>query len=174
MTAKEILGVGIRLLGVWFFIQALSSVSQTASIFAAAISTSEETYDWYKYFTLSKTFLFFTASYVFVKMPYGISSLLIPKTHLDNTQIDWEEKLVERIGFVLMGVYILSWSIPNLVNYIGEYFFYKNLGGYEELAELTQTKIFFFVTVVEFGVGLLLTLGSRGIVLMIHKLRNYQ
>ncbi|MCP3849214.1 MAG: hypothetical protein GY694_03085 [Gammaproteobacteria bacterium] len=173
MTAKEILGVGIRLLGVWFFIEALFLVSQTASFFAAAISTSEETYDWYKYFTLLETFLCFTVSYIFIRMPYGVSSLLIPKTHLDNTQIDWEEKLVERIGFVLMGVYILSWSIPDLVSNIGDYFFYKNLGGYEELAELTQTKIHFFVTVVEFGVGLLLTLSSRGIVNIIHKFRQY-
>ncbi len=107
-------------------------------------------------------------------MPYAVSSLLIPKTHLDNTQINWEEKLVERIGFVLIGVYILSWAIPDVVDNIGYYFFYNGFGMYSENPQLMETKLRLLVTLIEFGIGLLLAFGARGIVNTIHKVRNYQ
>ena len=112
MTAKELLSIGVRLLGIWLIIKALTASIQAISYLIAAESMDYDTIFWMKVFTFATPVILFLFGFIFIKIPYGIASLLIPKTQLDNTQIDWEEKLVERIGFVLLGVYILSWAIP--------------------------------------------------------------
>ncbi len=173
MTAKELLGVGIRLLGIWFIVYSLQSLAFGVS-YAISQNRVDQTFintmlSVTPYFLLAMVIA--SIGFFLIKFPYYLAAKLIPKTGLDNTQIDWEEKLVERIGFVLLGVYILSWAIPDII--LNIIYLYKYVGaGPNDEANLTTSKINTFISLIEIVIGLFLVLESRGLVKLIHKLRS--
>ncbi len=173
MTAKEILGLGVRLLGIWIIVHSLKALAGGSSYIIAQGWIDKTLYGSMLLFLPHLVLALVTAviGLFFVKFPYVISSKLIPSTKFDTTQIEWEEKLIERVSFVLLGVFILSWAIPDVIYNIIFFIQYKTHSPNFDV-DFTENKINLFITVVEIGIGVFLVLGSRGLVNLIHKLRS--
>ena len=173
MSAKELLAIGVRLLGIWLIVSSLNSLTLGVSYVIGqawadkTISSSFMMYLPFLGLAIGKALI----GFLLIKFPYFVASKLIPKTNVDNTQINWEEKLVERIGFVLLGVYILSWAIPDLIHIV-VYFVQNKDYSPNGTIDFATNKLNFIVTLVEISIGLFLILGSQGVVNVIHKIRS--
>ena len=173
MSAKELLAIGVRLFGIWLVVSSLNSLTLGVSYMIGQawidkiISSSFMMYLPFLGLAIGKAII----GFLLIKFPYFVAFKLIPKTNLDNTQINWEEKLVERVGFVLIGVYILSWAIPDLTHIV-VYFVQNKEYSPNGTIDFAANKLNFIVTLVEISIGLFLILGSQGVVNVIHKLRS--
>lgn len=174
MTAKEIFGTGVRLLGLWLLVKAFAVGSSAFSYYNYYQLSAFSGYS--EQFPMHKVSIFIAIAYLlfgflFIKFPHFIAGLLIPKTAVDTSQVDWSEEVIERIGFVLMGVYFVAVAIPQLLQNFGLYIPMHNMP-FDDSSRGWGFLVLCITNLVRLSIGLILVFKSRGLVRMIHKLRR--
>lgn len=168
MKIVELLAVGIRILGIYLVLQILMSFSEIYQLYQF---TGDAGIAAYPYVLVAEVIVLGLVAFALIKFPITISRKLIPndpdeKLNLPNNA----EKLIA-VAFVVIGVYILTWSVPDLIfNFLWLAYSHSQDFGYEQ--NFQEALINQAATILEIGIGLYLVLGSRGLSRVLWLFRN--
>ena len=174
MKSIELLSIGIRLLGIYVFIYAFRTGIHQYQVVTQFRSIYQEDMVALHYAALVQVGLLFIASFLMFKFPVSLAKWLLPKTKGCEVVLDGSAKDIEVSIFVVIGVYILSWAIPDLFNN-GLWWWYSthsdNSGMWEQ-GEGHKYIINQIITVLEIAIGLYLCLRAQGLSNLLRKLRE--
>ena len=174
MKTIELLGIGIRLLGIYVLILSFPYIDQSLSIMLAPEITSDyEISLMDKLIPGSMLAIYIVVGLFFLKFPVTIARLVFPRSNADYPSIDIGNLNIERTGFVLIGMYLLVSSLPNVIyNILMHQRFVEISGGLSSPLESD-----FFVngvaTIVEMVIGFVLLLSASSLVKLIDKARRF-
>jgi hypothetical protein len=108
---------------------------------------------------------------LFIKFPAAIAKSLLPKTSILPQRMSCDHNTLTIVGFTLLGTYLLTAALPDLaVNIL--YVYQQYSLRMAENPEVSQTLMLLVANVIEFGLGLFLLLGGKGINRLILRLRG--
>ncbi len=168
MKSLEMLSLAIRITGLILAFTLLRQIPQSW-LYITQISDGGASVA--KYISCVSIAVVLIASILMIKFPYSLAYLLAPS--LKDKEVDFNDgvKNIEVVGITIIGVYILTWAIPDLFySVIGLWGSYKIYG--MALADTFSTWLSFGITVLEIAIGLFCVVGARGIVRVINYLRG--
>lgn len=172
MKLFEILGVALRVAGILLFANTLRSIPE---VLLVAGQFNEYGLDdgmgRLKFFYYASEFLVLILSLMMIFFPVTMAKFFIPKTDSLETLGIEKTCLIMPIGITLMGVYILTWAIPDLIDNALFAWMQRSLHIQNDPA-VQNVNIALVVTIVEIGIGLYCALGASGISRLINKLRG--
>lgn len=174
MKSIELLSTGIRLLGIYIFLYAIRTGVYQYQAVLQFRSNSQDDMAVYTYVALIQVSLLFIASFLMFKFPVSLAKWLLPKTKENEVILDGSAKDIEISIFAVIGVYILSWAIPDLFHN-GLWWWYSThseIRGLWETGRGIEYKMDQVVTVLEIAIGLYLCLRAQGLSNLLRKLRE--
>ena len=170
MQSIEVLAVGIRILGIFLLVTLLREmplIIETISQYGSMDSKPNNSMTIYALLSL----VFILLSLIMIKFPLSVSKLLISKSSVSSEKLDSNSHVVQTTAIVILGVFILSRAIPDLVNNI---IALRNAKVYMPFDDAGLAYIWnsLITTLVEIAIGLYCTLNSEGILKLIKRLRS--
>ncbi len=175
MKSIELLATGIRLLGIYVFINAAQMGITQYSMNYQLNNNFYEGAEIYLYAGIILTGVLVFISLIMLKFPVTIANWLLPKTKGDEVVFDGSARDIEVSAFVIIGVYILSWTIPDLLDNglqlwrIAERESLGHSWGSQYKHEYVFNEM---VTVLEIAIGIFLCLRARGLSYLLYKIRE--
>jgi len=171
MKSIEILAVGIRLIGIYVLLLALRTASNCYSTFVQSPSSLPEDLTIFMYFGFGEAIAFLLVSFVMLKFPVLISKWLLPKTKDGEVLLAGNAQDIQTSLFCVLGVYILSWAIPDFVDNAVLWWYSVN----NEILQDDSSDIYVIneiTTVLEIGIGLYLSLQASGLSNLLYRMRS--
>ncbi|WP_237057397.1 hypothetical protein [Microbulbifer sediminum] len=171
MKAIELLAVGIRLCGIMLAIIGIKAISGHYASFAMMNYSDSVDTTPMAFLAVAELVIIFCASVVFIRFPISVAGKLIPFESSQPLSFSDRGADILAVSLCILGVYILSWALPDLVDN-GLWLWYYTEERYQLSGQYTGTIIASIVTLVEIAIGLFLCLRSRGFSQLIWKLRG--
>jgi len=172
MKGLELLAVGIRLIGFICILKAAKGLSEAFSSYSQfSIQIPGESPALLILGYVFTTLVLLVLALIFIKFPLSISRKLMPVSDIDEPMINGSMQDFQLSCFTILGVYILSWSIPDFIHNACLIIFLSDQDGYKHI-ERPYDIINQVVTVFEISIGLYLTLKARGLLNLIQTLRQ--
>jgi len=172
MRTIELLAIGIRLLGMYFLVKCVQFIGTAyASYHQMAISLPEFNPLIILGAYAITAVLMFAFAIIFIKFPAIISKSLLPRTSVESPVLPGSPKELLLAGFAVLGVYILSWAIPDLIHNSALLIVIPRYEQSYSMGNRPYDLINLGVSVVEIVIGLYLTLQAQGLVRLINKVR---
>lgn len=177
MKSIELMATGIRVLGLVVIIFALESIFYYYQQYQLVFNVwSQGTDGFWPFVALAvvHVVLFLAIAFVMLRFPVLVSRWLLPKAQGEQAVFDGSAKDIEVVAFVIIGVYILSWAIPDFIHN-GLWWWHsaqKDLNGPGAPEQKYEHMINQAVTVVEFAIGLYLCLRAKGLSVLLRRLRE--
>lgn len=169
MKLIDITALGIRLVGIMMLINCVSEV--TSAIMQTSTRINYDGSTGYIVGIWIACIFIILVSALLIKFPNAVAKMVVPSASHDSPEITCDAKPITIAGFTIIGVFILSGSIPDLVHNFLELYkankFTPNDSGFK-----FEIWLFQISTVFEIGVGLYLVLGSSGLYRAIQRLRG--
>jgi hypothetical protein len=172
MKTIDVLAIGVRLLGLYFvmkFIQYLGSAYVSYQQVSLSMPDFNPLIIAGGYAISAIVMLVFCM--LFIKFPAIIASKLLPRTNKDSTVLSGDAAQLQLAGFSLIGIYILSWAIPDLVHNSALLAVMPSYNPSYSMSDRPYDLINFGVTVIEILIGLYLVLQAKGVIKLIDKFR---
>lgn len=173
MKTIEVLAIGIRLLGIYFvvkFFQFISSAYISYHQLAYAMPDVIPPILASGYAICALVMLAFCA--LFIKFPTIIASKLLPKTNKESAVLSGDAAQLQLAGFSLLGIYILSWAIPDLIHNSALLVVMPSYEPSYSINDRPYDLINVGVTLIELVIGLYLVLQAKGLVKLLAKIRD--
>jgi len=169
MQSLQVLGVSVRVLGVFLFVTLLRDIPITIETIAQYKTFAPNSNGSMTIYAIL-SIIFIACSLVMIKFPISVSKLLISKSEVTSPELSCDLNSLQITAITVLGIYILSWAIPDLVNNI---IALSNLNKYTPSDEvgIAFTWNALLTTIVEIAIGLYCALSSKGIMIFINKLR---
>jgi len=170
MPRLEVIAVGVRLLGIFLFVfllRDMSLVIDALSQFKQANNNVTNGIALYAAITIVALLL----SLYMIKFPISVSKMLSTKSRVQSPEINGNTEIFQTTGVLLLGVYILSWAIPDLINNIIHLWQIKEFMP-TDTANIAYTWNSIITTLVELGIGIYCAINSHGLIRLIQKLRS--
>lgn len=155
MTPQQLLAVAVRLFAVWL---ALTSVSYFFAIPAALANASMGT-NTPTHFAYAVGTLYLLCALLLWFLPMLVAHKLLPRTHHTDVLNPHGHDLA-RAGCGLLGLWLLSRSLPNVVWLFFKAVLFASAGSTVEALPV-DTKVELAVAIFELGMGLLLLMKTR-------------
>lgn len=174
MNYQHLLAIGIRLLGVYCLFKTINSTFlfyQSVALYpSASVDASIH--------ILSVLFILVwsVTAIIMLKFPRSLASWLWPEE--DATELpEFSSRGLETSLLIVLGVYILTWSIPDFVhNALNMLMIYKaQTGGMVSSHsgyDMSNTVVYQVVTVLEIFIGLFLCLRAGGLTALFYRIRG--
>jgi hypothetical protein len=164
MKITEVTALGIRIFGILFLLKLASSF---AAWYMSIDTSVEPSYSKIQLlFTYILPFLF---SLMAIKFPVFLAKLLVSSSSQPSKELETDGKSIQLAAFVIFGVFILSYAIPNFIHSALMIIALNN-------AEAQIDKYPYYIkeitTTIELSIGLYLAIGANGIYKTIARLRN--
>ena len=163
MTNAQIVGLGVRLFAIWLLVYVLRVAPD---LWAAILRYGDSTATFVSVAIAIFMALIAVALWFF---PLTVASKLIPRSSLEHsTSLPVED--VQRCGFLLLGLWVLSSAIPTLVRYgFLLYFAHKE----RALLDLGLNIAAAMLSVsVQLAIGVWLMFGARGLLRLLRWARS--
>ncbi|WP_293267914.1 hypothetical protein [Neptunomonas sp.] len=172
MKDIELLGVGLRLLGIACIIFAIGKTGEGIS-FIYQYSNIDLGVNpiIYKITVWLPLIFIYAVGIFFIKFPILCAKKFLQKTSAKTEDIDFNQSAITISGLILLGIYLLTIAIPDLAYNI-LYLYQQNSLGYSDTPQISETYIHFIFTAIQFSLGLYLALGASGIYKFICRLRS--
>ena len=172
MTTIELLSIGIRLLGVYFLVKFVQFIGTAYLPYHQMVLSATD----FNPLIISGGYtitavLMLAFSIIFIKFPATVSKNLLPRTSVESLVLSGSAKELQLAGFTVLGVYILSWAIPDLIHNSALLVVVPHYDESYTMSNKPYDLINLGVTVVEIAIGFYLTLQSQGLVRLINKVR---
>lgn len=174
MKSIELLSTGIRLLGIYVFISAFRVGATQYQAVIQFRSISQEDMNFFAYVAFGLVVMMFMASLIMVKFPIALAKWILPKTKDNEVVLDGSAKDIEVSIFAVIGVYMLSWAIPDFFHN-GLWWWYSAHSKISGMWEQGRENEYIFdqiVTILEIAIGLYLCLRAQGISTLLRKFRE--
>ncbi len=162
------------MLGIYAFIYAFRTGIYQYQAVMQYRSTLQDDMVAFTYLSLIQVGILFVASLIMFKFPVSFAKWLLPKTKENEVVFDGTAQDIEISIFTIIGVYILSWAIPDLFNN-GIWWWYSThseFSGMWEQGGGTEYIINQIVTALEIAIGLYLCLRAQGLSNLLRRLRE--
>jgi hypothetical protein len=171
MKLNELTALGIRLLGIYLLIRAFTTLIAAISSSMSNVQTAYGDLSPFLYFGITEAIVFFLCAFGLIKFPVYIANKITPKSPEESSGLHANGELLEKTAFVVIGVYILTWAVPDLLDNSIYLFQLKSFVPHDNQAWY-ETWGLQVVTVFEIAIGLYLTLGAKGLHKTIVRLRQ--
>jgi len=171
MKASELLAVGVRLCGVMLVVVGLKSIARHYQTFSMMNFNGDIDTTWLAYIAVGELLIVFLLSVLFIKFPMTFAKKLLPVDELLTVDFSDGAESFMSVCFCVLGVYILSWAIPDLVDN-GMWLWYFSGERHYQSPSYSEVIITTTVTVVEILIGLFLCLRARGFSNLLWRLRG--
>ena len=171
MNAMQIVVVGLRLLGVYVVIQVLKTLTTGFQVYSQFAAVPDVNFKLLVAAYLFQALLFAAAAFVLLKFPGLLARRLLKGSFDEIVAKGANPSNLLDVGFCLMGVYILSWAVPDLIFNALEIYRQSNNEHYhqDQVSYLLVSEI---VTLIEIGIGAYLALQSRGLRELLWRIRG--
>ena len=166
------LGVGLRLVGVYGLIQSIGflvEISQFVAIYWSGEYTQRLS-GWYL-LQAGALLLMVFASLALVKFPATVARWLLPATRESGTSLSQSAEDLQAIGLTLLGCFLLSYAIPDFVSSLYLWHTAASVSGPVTITDEEVHVANLLNGVIELGLGLLLILRARGLSQLFTRLR---
>lgn len=170
MRTIEALGIGIRVLGLFLFATLLRDmplIIETISQYKTLDPNANNSMTIYAALSL----IFIMCALLMIKFPISVAKLITAKSEIPSPELNGDLALLQTTAITILGVYIVSWAVPDLVgNIIG----LLNLNTYIPNDEVGKAYIWndLITTMVEIAIGLYCAINAKGIKKLINTLRG--
>ncbi|WP_041521878.1 hypothetical protein [Gilvimarinus agarilyticus] len=173
MKSIEILSLGLRLVGIYGILKGVQFIVLAyGSIQQITYTMEDESFiGWYLTFGFSVA-VYFMVVYFLISKPTRVATKLLPASQDKDPIFKGSAQDIQIAGFTIIGVYILSYSVPELLRAIvllwhasGETAFYGQNSQSQFLTELV-------VTLVQVCIGIYLCLQASGLSHLLYKIRG--
>jgi len=168
MKLVEIVAIGVRLIGIFMIFLVLRDTPQLiATLKSTAVDIGSS--DTAKYMFV---WLFLSVMALsLIKFPLTFARLLVSETESGAVIIEKDGEAIQVAGFILIGIYILSWAIPDLFHNAMLLWHYNKY--YPNQPDLIyEVVISELITFLETGIGVFLAIKSNGVVGLVRRLRG--
>lgn len=173
MKSIELLATGLRLVGIYLILIAINTGFRNYQSLVQFSGAGGANLDGFFFFVVVQVFLLALASVILIKFPSIIAKWLIPDTKQGETVLNGSAKDIQTSLFCVLGVYILSWSIPDLLhNLLWLWFDARQNAAVGESPEFSEVTINLLITLVEIAVGLYLALQAAGLSNFLWRIRT--
>lgn len=177
MLQLELTALGLRLVGVYFLTNLMSQlprwVQMLHELSAGQFGGLESGFGQEQKFVIYLGFFaLLISAFVLIFFPTTIAKLISPKQASAPSAITADKQMIQRTAFTILGVYILSWAIPDLIANLLQLWV---LGRFPDSNPATSYLVGtdLATTLVEIGIGVYLVFGSTGVIGLIRKFREY-
>lgn len=173
MKDVEILGVGLRIIGIYCLIQIISMTSLGIN-YIRQLSPEFMVPDerWSLYLSVGLPIvLIFLVGVLLIKYPVIIAKKLIPRTIMDLDKLHFNENVLFISVTRIIGIYLVVFGLSDVVFYVLVLFQQSKLG-VDTLFLANKNAINLVVKCIEIFIGLYLLLGAKGILKLIQKFRG--
>lgn len=170
MKSIEILALGIRLVGIYFIIQTLKFFAYSYNSIQqwGVTGVFESTTIFYIIYGVAGL-VFLLTCFFLIRFPVTVAGWLLPRTNNDEPLFNGSISDLSIAAFTILGVYILSWAIPDFFYNAGTMIYIASLDS-EQPYNISDFGVYIVnevVTVLEIGIGLYLCLKAKGLYALI-------
>lgn len=168
MFLLNVTALFVRLFGIYLL---YNTLWQLRSVF----SLPEGAGDWADQYSLVVTagsVSVLIIALVMIVLPVTVAKWLLPNTGTQSASLEDGAKALEVCAYTVLGIYILSWAVPDLIMNAGMFLVAERNPGVYGLRELIEIKASFGITVVEIGIGAYLALGAIKVSELLRRLRG--
>ena len=168
MKLVEVVAVGIRLIGILMIFLVLRDTPQLiATLKSATVESGSSDTAKYMFVWLLLSVL----ALLLIKFPLTFAKLLVSETESGAVIIEKDGEAIQVAGFILVGIYILTWAIPDLFHNAMLLWHYNKY--YPNQPDLiSEVVISELITLLEIAIGVLLAIKSNGVVSLVRRLRG--
>ena len=164
MKITEVTALGIRVFGILFLLKLASSFTAWYMSIDSSVEPS------YSKIQLLFTYIVpFLLSLIAIKFPVFLAKLLISTSSQPSQELETDGKSIQLAAFVILGVFILSYAIPDLIH---NALIIIALNKEEAQVDNYPYYINEITTFIELAIGLYLAIGANGIYKTIERLRS--
>lgn len=174
MKSIELLAIGIRVLGIFALIYAIKTGLYQYQIILQFQSNVENELTLVRFLATAQVGLLLAAALLMIKFPVSVSNWLLPKSKNQEPILNGSVHDVETAAFVIIGVYILSFAIPDVFDN-GIWWWYSSHGETSRLWGQDGSHKYLInqaVTVIEMAIGLFLCLRANGLSGLLRRFRE--
>ena len=172
MKTIELLGVGLRLVGVYGIIRSGTYLlTAWASLTSYSANEYGEGYNgWFLMQGAASVFIVL-ASLFLIKFPATAASWLMPKTESPGRELSQAAKDAQFIGLTLLGFFVLTYAIPEFIQNIYLWWQAKQIPMMEGLVKPKEYFAEVLYSGIQLCIGVALVAQARGITVLVAKLR---
>lgn len=174
MKSIELLATGLRLVGIYLIVVTVQTgLSNYQALVQFSGAATQANLDGFFLYVVLHVFLLGAASVILIRFPSAIARWLIPETKKDDVVLNGSAKDIQTTLFCVLGIYILSWAVPDLFhNLLWLWFEARQRAGIGEDREFSVVTLSLLVTLIEIAVGLYLTLQAAGLSHLLWRFRT--
>ncbi|WP_075188202.1 hypothetical protein [Teredinibacter haidensis] len=172
MKSKELYGIGIRLVGIYLLVAAITTGIKHGQMGYVYASNGYPDLQSYVTFATIEVMFILVFSVLFIKFPLSIAKLISPRGVESVIEFSGNAKSLIDIFTCLLGIYILSWAIPDVFDNVIYILFNSDT---EFLAQsIKDTYVSLYVTLVEIAIGVYLCFWGEGLGKLIYRVRSFR
>lgn len=175
MKSIEVLALGIRIVGIFAVLKLLQFFSYSYAMTQrwALSNPGESVSMWLAVYGVSGLVLV-AACFVLIRFPMIISNWLLPKTDKDEPVFSGGIDDLTIAAFTILGVYILSSAIPDLVHNLGMLVQMRSQGIMDlyNAGGRNEYIVKALATILQIGIGLYLCFQAKGLNALLLKFRG--
>ena len=166
MVIQDLTKVVIRLFAIYLAMSGLALFPHSLSF--AAMGASDAPISLYLF--LVAPISYWVIAVLFWVLSSPVARIVASDRHTEETQTSIDITVLERAGFSIVGVYILSWSIPELIRVVFVSFEDVTL----PIFNITRQNFWDDIaTLISFVLGFFLVFGARGLQGFVARIRSY-
>lgn len=175
MKSIEVLALGIRVIGIFSILEILqfTATSYAAIQQWAYVNPGESITAWLVLYGCIGLLLI-AVCFLLIKFPITVSRLLLPNANDDEPVFNGSADDLRISAFIIIGVYILSWAIPDFIYNASMLLRMRSEGILHLYNQSTKGEIIIqeIITVLEIVIGLYLCLQAKGLNTLLLKFRG--
>ena len=170
MKINELVSVAVRIFGLLWLIYIIRETPYWYQ--AITLSHSDQKDEIIYYLIVGSHITQALIALFMIKFPGVVSLCISTKSDGDKRLIEENGEAIQLAGFTILGAYVLTFAIPDLLHNCLILFSTNQNTSYGSLYDPVNIKISIAVTVLEIIVALFLFLGSQGIIKALRKFRS--
>lgn len=172
MKSSELLGVGLRLIGVYGAIKSgqflVSAAASLSSYFSAEYG--EQLNGWFLMHAGALLFML-AASVILIKFPGTVAMWLLPKTESSGTDLSQSARELEMVGLTILGFFVLTYAIPEFVQSLYLWWQAKGITVLNDIVKPRERFAEVLFSAIQLVLGLALVMQAKGISALVARLR---
>lgn len=117
--------------------------------------------------------LYIACSAIMILFPVTIAHMLVPKSSRESPEVGVNGGSLEYVAFMVLGIYILSFAIPDAVDTAIRYASLDAPPDYYPAEQLRELKLAAVYTSIQLAIALYLVFGAPKIVSILRRLRAF-
>lgn len=164
MTKEQIFGLAVKLFAIFLFVYGLRSLTGVIQIADTASG-----YSGIWWVAAGYLFIFVSLALLLWFFPVSVARRILPKDDRKVGEADFSLNDIDVVAYSILGVWLLATTIPDVIYWLLVLATLEHKG---LIPYMTHTRIASVIaTLIQFGIGVWLMLGAKGLRGLIRKLR---